>query len=368
MPISRLCAALYALAAALPASAAERWRLEYAYDSSEDEFAIAALAFPSAQRGMAVGIHLGLDRTPRRPGGVVTTDGGRTWRPVAIPETPVALFFLNDRVGWLLGTNRLYKTVDFGVQWKRVGSSKGAVKIHFLDENRGWTCGLRKKLWTTADGGAKWTEVPAAAEPETSPERTMYTAIAFATPQRGIVSGWSGKYVRAEERFLEDPEDRPREVPSVTILLQTGDGGTTWKPHTAAAFGRVTEVRLAPDGRGLALVQFYRRFDWPSEVYRIEWRTGRSERVFREKDRQVSDLALAPEGPAYLAAIEPPGELPHGPIPGKVKVLRSESLAHWTEMPVDYRAVARRVFLAAPDAQNAWLATDTGMIFRLTRE
>ena len=37
-------------------------------------------------------------------------------------------------------------------------------------------------------------------------------------------------------------------------------------------------------------------------------------------------------------------------------------------MEVDYRAVAHRAILAAPDAANLWVATDTGMILQLVRE
>jgi hypothetical protein len=34
-------------------------------------------------------------------------------------------------------------------------------------------------------------------------------------------------------------------------------------------------------------------------------------------------------------------------------------------MEVDYRANAQRAVMAAVDAQNAWVATDTGMILKL---
>jgi hypothetical protein len=34
-------------------------------------------------------------------------------------------------------------------------------------------------------------------------------------------------------------------------------------------------------------------------------------------------------------------------------------------MPVDYRAVARRVILAAASPDDVWIATDTGMILKL---
>ena len=52
-------------------------------------------------------------------------------------------------------------------------------------------------------------------------------------------------------------------------------------------------------------------------------------------------------------------------VPGKVQVLMSKDYIVWNEMPVDYRAEAHRVILAAPDEDDMWMATDTGMILRL---
>jgi len=49
-----------------------------------------------------------------------------------------------------------------------------------------------------------------------------------------------------------------------------------------------------------------------------------------------------------------------------VKIIRTNDVDHWSEMPVDYRAVARRVTLATAGADNIWAATDTGMILKLT--
>jgi hypothetical protein len=54
-------------------------------------------------------------------------------------------------------------------------------------------------------------------------------------------------------------------------------------------------------------------------------------------------------------------------IPGKVQVLTSKDFgaSGWTEMPVDYRAVATRTLLSGGDSQNIWMATDNGMILKL---
>ena len=353
------------LASAAPA---ERWRLQYFYDADNSRLAIADLNFPTPQLGMAVGYLLKGDKA--HGAGVVSRDGGRTWAPLALPRPGVSLFFLDPSLGWLVTDDGgIWKTTEFGRDWTPLARLPGALRIHFVDENRGWAVGTRKSIWESSDGGKHWRNLPVADQPKTTRDFTTYACIAFANPATGLIAGWS-KRPRTMRRVPDwmDPESRPRELPSVSLLLDTHDGGAHWQVTEASLFGRVTRARLAPDGRGLNLIEFWDAFDWPSEVFRFDWRTGHTERVFRQKDRAVTDIALPPQGPAYLAAIEPPGKLPRSPIPGKLRILRSDDLAHWQEMDVDYRAVAHRAILAAPDAANLWVATDTGMILQLVRE
>jgi hypothetical protein len=88
--------------------------------------------------------------------------------------------------------------------------------------------------------------------------------------------------------------------------------------------------------------------------------------IFGERDRAVTDFTLLPGGGALMASVEPPGNSNQVPIPGKLRMLRSNNLKVWTELDADYRAAAQRAIVAAPDAQHAWVATDTGMILALT--
>jgi len=370
MKTLRAVLALLALLA-LPAAPAERWRLQYFHDADDSSLVIADLVFPTPQRGMAVGYFV--ERGKQKPAGLATTDGGQTWTKVAVPKSAISVFFASESLGWLVGGDgSIWRTTDFGQKWTRLERLPGALRVHFADANRGWAVGTHKSVWETTDGGKKWNPVAAAAEPKTSSEFTVYSGIAFANAKDGMISGWSkpqpGKARRNRRPDWLEPESRPREVPSVSVVLETRDGGTQWKVSSASVFGRVAQVRLAPDGRGLGLIEYRDAFDWPSEVIRLDWHTGTSASAFRRKDRAVTDVALPPQGPAYLAAIEPPGTLARSPVPGKLRMLRSDNLDDWQEMAVDYRAVAGRAVLAAPDAAHLWVATDTGMILKLVSE
>ncbi len=359
------------LAVALLACGAERWRIQYFYDEDDSSLSFNDIQFPSVQRGIAAGF---LERKGRlRPAALVTADGGRSWTLTEPPDIALSLFFLNESLGWMVGRNGVYRTEEAGRSWTSLRGPRGLLRVYFLDEKRGWAVGMRKSIYATDDGGRTWKHVSTADEPKTTAEYTVYAWITFADARNGLIAGWSRPPRRGERRRLPDwmePEVAAwrRERPTLSILVDTRDGGITWKPSVTSMFGQITRVRLAPDGRGLGLIEFPDTFEWPSEVFRLDWRTGKSQRVFRRADRAITDIALPPEGPAYLAAVEPQGAKIRLPVPGKLKVLRSTDLTNWEEMEVDYRAFARRAVLAAPTRHDIWLATDTGQILRLAGE
>ncbi len=361
----RALAGLLLAAAAL--SGQGRWRLQYFFDEPRAELAIVDLQFASPQRGVALAtLRQG---SKSRPLVLVTSNGGEHWDVVALKEAGRSLFLLNESVGWMVTDKGLWQTQDGGVSWAKRTPGKNFLRVWFLDEQRGWAAGLNKGAWETNDGGKHWSLLAVLDHVRATRENTAFEWITFVSGRHGLVVG-SSVPPRARSSPLPDwmdPEsaEARRQWPSLSILLETRDGGRSWKHSSTSMFGRITRVRLAADGRGLGLVEFQDAFRWPSEVFRLDWRTGQSERVFRREDRAVTDVALADGGAAYLAAVEPAGKLRRSPVPGRLHILRSDDLSTWVEMPVDYRAVARRAVLSAAGPKDIWVATDTGMILRL---
>ena len=358
---------LTALCILLPAARAERWQMQYFHDEERSELTITDLTFPSAQRGVAVGYLAAKQRT--RGVAVVTSDGGRHWALVNLPDNGLSVFFLDDSTGWAVTPKGILQTEESGRSWRKIPKSpKDVLRVWFLSPQHGYAIGFRKSVWETIDGGKSWARLAAADQAKSTPEYTVYNTIFFSGPA-GVITGWS-RPPRWDDDELPDwvqPERaaRRREWPTVSISIETHDGGRNWRPTTTSLFGEITRVQLAPDGRALGLVEFRNSFPYPSEVFAFNWKGGANERAYREKDRAVTDVALTPSGPAFLATVEVPGKLLRPPIPSRLRLLRSDDLKKWTEMEVDYRANAQRAFLAAVDAQNVWVATDTGMILRL---
>jgi hypothetical protein len=362
-----VCFAAVAACAAGPSQSEERWRRLYFYERLDSSLVINDFKFVNAQHGVAAGFLL--DKNGKiKPTILTSDDGGSHWNFEPLKEVPISLFFLDDRQGWIVADQSIWHTQDGGRVWARISPLNDAVRVHFVNSQHGWAVGEQKKVYETTDGGKDWTEVPAAAQPESTPERTVYNWIDFAGSSAGIITGWNQPPAKGgvPEWMSPQAQRSRRETPRVSIFLQTKDGGKTWDASTGSLFGHVTCVRLSLSGYGLGVIEFSDTFDWPSEVFRIDWQTGKSDRAFREKNQLITDVALPPASPAYIAGIEKQDRLTDSPVPGKLKVWRSDDLANWQPMEVDYRATAHKAMISAVDAGNIWVATDTGTILKLT--
>jgi photosystem II stability/assembly factor-like uncharacterized protein len=364
-----LSAWLAAAAAVFAAESAPRWRVVYSYNELDSSLVLNDFKFLTPQHGVASGFLL--DKAGKiKPTTLVTNDGGQHWTFTSVKDVPVSLFFRDDTHGWMVTDDAIWHTDDGARAWKKLSNLAAIERVYFLSDERGWAVGDQKKVYQTSDGGKTWTELAAAAKPDAAPERTIYDWIDFAGPDAGIITGWDvppDEIHRVIPEWVSPshPSTARRETPRLSILLQTRDGGKTWDAATESLFGHVTCVRLSLNGYGLGVIQFKDAFDWPSEVFRIDWTTGQSSRVYREQNILITDVAMPPSGPSYLAGIEKLDRLNDSPIPGKVKVLRSEDLDNWQEMDVDYHATAHRVMISALDDKNIWIASDTGMILKL---
>jgi hypothetical protein len=376
-----LCCALI-LPAAAQDKDARKWTIQYFYDELRSEMEITDLAFPSAQRGIAIGAIYDKSSGRERDISLSTSDGGVHWTLQTIKEYPRSIFFLNDSIGWMVTDKGVWFTDESGRNWKKLCEQLKPnkdlepqttigllLRVWFLDEKHGFGVGLQKTIVETVDGGRTWNPVAAASKPAGNPAYTAYTHIVFADAKRGVIVGGS-QPPRREDGFRHslpdwmDPEraSKRKQVPTLTLIAQTRDGGATWVADTAPLFGLVTSVRYA-GADGLIVMGFNESFEWPSEVYRMA--EDGPTRVFREKTPRVVDSALYPGPRGYLAGVEPTGKMNSAAIPGKVRILESDDFQTWTEMPVDYKAVARSVIMAGSDRDHLWVATDTGMILHL---
>ena len=366
--LTRWASAVVVSAALVGPLAGQHWETKYFYDQNKSGLVFTDMAFPSAQRGVAVGFIT--DGKHEEPVSLVTSDSGEHWRRLPLTEMPVSLFFLNEELGWLVTAKGLWRTTEAGKNWVKLPKPPAEIlRVSFLDDKNGWAVGARKSILETHDAAQHWKPVAAAAVPPGDALYSAYTWFAFANPDTALITGWNIPERRWGDQAPDwmDPQAAllRSDLPHLNYTLTTHDGGKTWSSRAASLFGEVERVRLLPDGRGLGLTVYSQGFRYPSEVYRINWHTGRNVSIYKTPDFAVSDIWLAPNGTAYLTGTSVQGKL-RDVVPGKVRVMASTDYVQWKDVPVDYRAEGHRAILAAVDEDHMWIATDMGMILKLT--
>jgi hypothetical protein len=364
----------FALALALLGSlttlrAAERWKIQYLYDQAGSNFDIRDIACPSAQRCVATGVITG--QNDRQQGAVVlTSDGGRHWSRYEVKEQPLSLFFLDDNSGWMVTDRGLWSTVEGGRTWNKVATRKGILQTHFLDANHGYIAGTPGLLDETVDGGKTWTSLPEAASATVNARAVSYDSITFQGPH-GIIVGEIDPSAPAPKAAKGSPATERQPPGRHAIILETRDGGKKWTTSSIALEADLGRLRISKEGLVLVLVVYTNAHArLASAVFQVPLGQSQPRLIFGERHRAATDVALLDYGGGVLVAVEPPGNAPQVPIPGKLKILESHNLtpgedALWQEMDVDYRAVAQVAVVAVADTHHIWVATDTGAILGL---
>jgi hypothetical protein len=351
------------------AAAAPRWQVQFFHDESDSAVALRQIQFLSATRGIAIGTR-NFDSGRSEGIALLTSDGGASWTAARLPDQPVSLFCLDEASCWLVGTGGIYFSAEAGKDWKRISREKLVTRVVFTTRDRGFAVGARKKLLETQDGGRKWKKMAVSDAVKTAAERTVFHVATFLTPKHGVIAGRTEPLRLIDTPIWMDPDPEDTvEFPTIAVILQTRDGGETWESGTTSIFGRISQMRGSMSaGFALALVEYDRTFRHPSELMRVDFRTGGTQPVYGNKEFAITDMAVRPDGTVFAAGFKPPGLLARTPVPGKVRVMTSSGdLSFWIGMDVDYRAVANRVSITlAPDG-TPWIATDGGMILKLVR-
>ena len=149
----------------------------------------------------------------------VTKDRGHTWtrEPIYDWYDFNDVFFINGRVGWVVGENGLiYKTIDCGNSWEKIfiGTHDMKLGLHFVNENFGCVAGYQHVI-TTSDGGENW-------QKQDSLYFRGYGSVFFIDSLYGWATGL-----------------RNWTWPSGAEIHKTTDGGNNWQvqsgPHSARA-------------------------------------------------------------------------------------------------------------------------------------
>jgi len=184
-----------------------------------------------------------------------TTDGGQSWHEQKSNNSNrlFDVHFINEQTGWIVGSmGTILHTVDGGKNWVKQGWDEDRYYngVFFVDENHGGIAGEYSTLYATVNGGKTW--IPQTCkeiepeEPENDfppPPPNLY-GVYFTSADTGWVTGMDG------------------------IIIQTRDGGKTWKRLTPKTDFTLYQVMVkdkkgwAIGGKGSYLVSSDSGFSW----------------------------------------------------------------------------------------------------------
>jgi photosystem II stability/assembly factor-like uncharacterized protein len=190
----------------------------------------------------------------------LTTDGGKSWQVVPVVGVGDDIAFakmIDAKRGWAANRRgQVFKTDSGGLNWIPVTGLKditGVAQIEFVNENDGW---MREflSIWRTNDGGITWREKLSVLTPGVFGQPTGMSVI---DANRVIVSGEQGQVFKTTDGGENWKIETPITADNIDyydvwfadkehgwiagyqvlvagesgrpVLLETVDGGTSWK-------------------------------------------------------------------------------------------------------------------------------------------
>ena len=152
----------------------------------------------------------------RKDGDVYRSDdGGEYWHRVwSVNNFLCNTFFLDDKVGWVVGSNGfLGRTKNGGSSWEQIKVPTNAQfnDIFFLTDKKGWAVAFDGSIIYTTDGGTSWSN---ALVPEEFKKNLV--DVWFVDEKRG----WAvGGEPFDDIKLFQQPTN---------LILETQDGGQSW--------------------------------------------------------------------------------------------------------------------------------------------
>jgi photosystem II stability/assembly factor-like uncharacterized protein len=155
-----------------------------------------------------------------------TEDGGSTWRSKTIDGdisgTLRRVRFADTAHGWVVGDGAILRTDDGGRNWREQFTNSRLFMdgLALIDQAEAWATGSWGLLLHTADGGDHWNKIAIPAQVEDA----WLGGIAFADKRHGWVVGQNG------------------------LILSSQDTGVTWRIEAAPSRSYLHDIALTSGG------------------------------------------------------------------------------------------------------------------------
>ena len=176
-----------------------------------------------------------------------TQDGGENWisYQLAPSQTYVQyLYFINENIGWAVGTNEsIVKTIDGGKTWnvqRSIINASHLNSVYFINENEGWASGLNGLILHTVDGGNLWNKITSNINTHIADTYFKNSSDGYLiTPSSGFYETKNGgqTWTRRNDIFgfesvlrkFKFIDEKNGYLIGSSFYLLTNDGGKSWK-------------------------------------------------------------------------------------------------------------------------------------------
>jgi photosystem II stability/assembly factor-like uncharacterized protein len=204
-----------------------------------------------------------------------TTDGGISWIKKTMPDVTMikSLWFVNNQIGYAVGSNDILKTIDFGENWVSIYSKPGGSfnSVCFPeDETTGYVAANFNSVLKTTDGGSSWQPL------NTNVTGThYYNSVAFINNQSGFIVGTNGIILKTTDGGQSWLNLRPSvsvgwlqsvdfPVNSLTgyiaglggLILKTSNGGNLWTQQNTNTGRSINKIQFLDNDNGYAVGSF----------------------------------------------------------------------------------------------------------------
>ena len=150
----------------------------------------------------------------------------------------------------------IWFTDECGRSWRRIYKQRGLTDVRFVSRERGWAIGsaqdrYRDQRWREdLDAGEGSAGTRHGRGPhDLSRDRVCQPRKSASCPPNQGVPNDSKMPLVARSRATRSAVNGH----GLSVSLETHDGGATWSTNKVSMFGRISRIRVAKDGRGLAL-------------------------------------------------------------------------------------------------------------------
>ncbi|MHA2028024.1 MAG: YCF48-related protein, partial [Candidatus Kariarchaeaceae archaeon] len=181
-------------------------------------------------------------------------------------ETLNSIYFVNEAIGWCVGNGIILNTSNGGENWELQtnGTTPTLNSVQFIDENKGWTVGSNGTIMKTENGGSNWETVNVGIMNNLNSLFFVDQFLGFIVGDDGLFlktedggASWTQNYFSGNLYSVTFLDDSIGWIAGVGQIQKTTDGGQHWQQIFSGT--TVRGIQFFNENFGCAVLDEYSR-------------------------------------------------------------------------------------------------------------